>query len=74
MLCDSEPKSAKSFEQLSLDSFLPKNEVHLFCIYCSMLPDTDPALRGTFVPFLLHLTIFAFVSVQKFDPLWSELS
>lgn len=44
MLCDSEPKS---FEQLSLDSFLPKNEVHLFCIYCSMLPDTDPALRGT---------------------------
>ena len=44
MLCDSEPKS---FEQLSLDSFLSKNEVHLFCIYCSMLPDTDPALRGT---------------------------
>lgn len=26
------------------------------------------------VPFSLHLIIFAFVSVQKFDPLWFELS
>lgn len=30
-----------------LTLFLPKNEVHLFCIYCSILPDTDLALRGT---------------------------
>ena len=78
MLCDSEPKS---FEQLSLDSFLPKNEVHLFvstavCYQTQTLRFVEPhvQLPLRIVPFLLHLIIFAFVSVQKFDPLWSELS